>query len=118
METLSSEKLAEKKCHPASDLERATLEVARSQAAKLDGWQLLHGGKRLRKDWVFEDFSAGVEFLRKVARLADEEDHHPEAHLQRFRHLRLELWTHAINGLSENDFILAAKIDRLSAGRK
>jgi len=46
-----------------------------------------------------------------VAELAEQEGHHPDLHLERYRNVWIELWTHAIGGLSENDFILAAKID-------
>ena len=56
---------------------------------------------------------AGVEFFNKVAALAEEEGHHPDLHLEGYRQLAVELWTHAIGGLSENDFILAAKINQI-----
>lgn len=68
---------------------------------------------RIRKDWIVKDFMAGIEFLSRVAELAEREGHHPDLHLQGYRNVWIELWTHAIGGLSENDFILAAKIDRL-----
>jgi 4a-hydroxytetrahydrobiopterin dehydratase len=48
-----------------------------------------------------------------VAQLAEEEGHHPDLHLENYRQAWIEIWTHAISGLSENDFILAAKIERL-----
>lgn len=56
---------------------------------------------------------AGVEFFNKVAALAEEEGHHPDLHLEGYRQVAVELWTHAIGGLSENDFILAAKINQI-----
>ena len=56
---------------------------------------------------------AGLAFFEKVAAVAEEEGHHPDLHLEGYRNVAIELWTHAIGGLSENDFILAAKIDRL-----
>ena len=56
---------------------------------------------------------AGIEFFNKVAALAEEEGHHPDLHLEGYRQVAVELWTHAIGGLSENDFILAAKINQL-----
>jgi len=65
-----------------------------------------------------KDFLAAVDFLRRVADLAESEGHHPDLHLERYRHVSVELWTHAIGGLSENDFILAAKIDRLPKALK
>ena len=56
---------------------------------------------------------AGIEFFNKVAALAEEEGHHPDLHLEGYRQVAVELWTHAIGGLSENDFILAAKINQI-----
>jgi len=60
-----------------------------------------------------KNFVAGVEFFTRVAELAESEGHHPDLHLDGYRHVWIELWTHAVGGLSENDFMLAAKIDRL-----
>jgi len=54
-----------------------------------------------------------LEFFNAVGKLPEEENHHPDLHLENYRNVWIELWTHAIGGLSENDFILAAKIDRL-----
>ena len=56
---------------------------------------------------------AGIDFFNKVAALAEEEGHHPDLHLVGYRNVAIELWTHAVNGLTENDFILAARIDQL-----
>ena len=53
-----------------------------------------------------------------MAQLAEEDGHHPDIHLEGYRRVWIELWTHAIGGLSENDFILAAKIDQLPIGVK
>lgn len=86
---------------------------AEAQVAKLPGWRLSSDGKKIGKDWVVKNFDAGIDFFRKVAKLADDEDHHPDLHLAGYRNVRIELSTHAIGGLSENDFILAAKIDKL-----
>jgi len=56
---------------------------------------------------------AGIEFFNKVAALAEDEGHHPDLHLEGYRQVAVELWTHDIGGLSENDFILAAKINEI-----
>ena len=53
-----------------------------------------------------------MKFVNRVADLAEEEGHHPDIHIH-YNRVRFDIWTHAINGLSENDFILAAKIDSL-----
>ena len=60
-----------------------------------------------------KDFKAGIAFFNRVAELAEAEGHHPDLHLEDYRNVWIELWTHSIGGLSENDFILAAKIDQL-----
>jgi 4a-hydroxytetrahydrobiopterin dehydratase len=56
---------------------------------------------------------AAVKFINSVAEIAEKEDHHPDVHLTGYRNLKIDLSTHALGGLSENDFILAAKINEL-----
>jgi 4a-hydroxytetrahydrobiopterin dehydratase len=92
---------------------RYTPAEARQQLGSLVGWRLTDDGRQIRKEWEVKDFGAGMEFFQKVAQLAESEGHHPDLHLEGYRHVRIELSTHSIGGLSENDFILAAKIDRL-----
>jgi 4a-hydroxytetrahydrobiopterin dehydratase len=94
------------------------LEEAERQLEHIQGWRLTHNGQRIRKDWVMKDFAAAIDFFHRVAELAEAESHHPDLHLENYRNVWIELWTHAIGGLSENDFILAAKIDELPAKRK
>ena len=60
---------------------------------------------------------AGIDFFNKVAALAEDEGHHPDLHLEGYRNLSIAIWTHAAGGLTENDFILAAKIDQIGRGR-
>jgi len=88
------------------------LEVAREQLKQLDHWQLTHDGQRIRKEWTVKNFMAGMTFFQRVAELAEVDGHHPDLHLEGYRNVAIELCTHAIGGLSENDFILAAKIDQ------
>jgi 4a-hydroxytetrahydrobiopterin dehydratase len=54
-----------------------------------------------------------LRFFEQVARVAEDDGHHPDLHIEGYRNVWIELWTHAIGGLSENDFILAAKIDHI-----
>lgn len=84
-----------------------------SRLQSLPGWHATRGATRIRKEWRVKDFIAAIDFFAKVAELAQAENHHPDLHLEEYRNVTVELWTHAIGGLSENDFILAAKIDRL-----
>jgi 4a-hydroxytetrahydrobiopterin dehydratase len=76
-------------------------------------WRLASDGKRIRREWRVKDFVTALDFFRRVGELAQAEDHHPDLHLTGYRNVALELSTHAVGGLTENDFILAAKIDRL-----
>lgn len=68
---------------------------------------------RLRRTFVLPHFRKALAFTNRIGMLAEEEGHHPEFHLTGFNKVTLELWTHAIEGLSENDFVLAKKIDAL-----
>jgi 4a-hydroxytetrahydrobiopterin dehydratase len=76
-------------------------------------WSLSGDGKRIRREWTVKGFPAGLRFFEKVGELAEAEGHHPDLHLTGYRHVAVELSTHAVGGLTENDFILAAKIDGL-----
>jgi 4a-hydroxytetrahydrobiopterin dehydratase len=108
------EQLAAKRCAACEGgVPPYTPAQAEAQVAVLAGWQLTADGARIRKDWQVQDFLAGVAFFSRVAELAEAEGHHPDLHLDGYRHVWIELWTHAAGGLTENDFILAAKIDRL-----
>lgn len=69
----------------------------------------------ISKTYTFENFAKALEFVNTVGALAEAEQHHPNIVLYDYKHVRLELNTHAIEGLSENDFIVAAKIDQLGA---
>ena len=110
----SADELARKKCAPCEGGVAPFLPAeCESQLKALAGWRLTHDGKRIRKDWVVKHFLAGMAFFDAVAKLAEEEQHHPDLHLEGYRNVWIDIWTHAIGGLSENDFILAAKIDRL-----
>ena len=119
MDIQTTEQLAQKRCVPCEGgVPKYSLEDAQAQLAKLTGWRLTHDGQRIRKDWVVKNFMAGMDFFDHVARAAEDDNHHPDLHLESYRKVWIELWTHAIGGLSENDFILAAKIDRLPVAVK
>jgi 4a-hydroxytetrahydrobiopterin dehydratase len=75
------------------------------------GW-IVRDNKKITKEFSFVNFKHTMSFVNEVARISEEEGHHPVMHIS-YGSAEIELWTHAINGLSENDFILAAKIDRI-----
>jgi 4a-hydroxytetrahydrobiopterin dehydratase len=72
-------------------------------------------GRKLMRQFQFEDFVAAMEFVNRVADLAEQEGHHPNIAID-YKRVTFTVWTHAIDDLSESDFILAAKIDELYAG--
>jgi 4a-hydroxytetrahydrobiopterin dehydratase len=114
MEIQTTAELQAKKCQPCEGgVPPATLEEAKRQLAKLPGWKLTDDGQRIRKEWAVKDFMTGIHFFNAVAKVAQADDHHPDLHLTGYRNVAIELSTHAIGGLSENDFILAAKIDEV-----
>src|SRR4051812_37682579 len=104
----------------AADLTRRRCRACESGVPRLEGealraylgavprWQLSADGQHIRREWLVKDFAAGLDFFRRVGELAEGEDHHPDLHLTGYRCVAVELSTHAIGGLSENDFILAA----------
>lgn len=110
-----SANLASKKCIPC---EAGTPAMSRREAVKLleeiSGWELVDVGSslKIRKSFKFASYMEGIDFVDKVARVAEQEGHHPNLEVG-YAKVAVNLWTHAIGGLSENDFILAAKIDNL-----
>jgi 4a-hydroxytetrahydrobiopterin dehydratase len=69
-------------------------------------------GDRLKRTFVFHDFADAMRFVNEMAAVAEAEQHHPDFTVH-YREVTVTIWTHAVGGLSENDFILAAKIDAL-----
>lgn len=76
------------------------------------GWQIIQD-HHLEKEYRFPDFAAALAFTNQIGALAEKEGHHPDIHLS-YGKVKIVLWTHKIDGLSENDFILAVKCDDLS----
>ncbi len=84
----------------------------------LPKWKLTADGKGIRREWRMKDFAAALAFFNAIGQVAEAEDHHPDLHLTGYRNAAVELSTHAIGGLSDNDFIVAAKIDQAPAEEK
>jgi 4a-hydroxytetrahydrobiopterin dehydratase len=78
---------------------------------ELNGWEVVEG-HHLRKSFEFENFSESLSFVNHIGRLAEEQGHHPDIFFG-WGHAEVSIWTHKIDGLTESDFILAAKIDAL-----
>ena len=75
-------------------------------------WQVDEDSSMISRRFTFPDFVHTMSFANHVAELAETEGHHPDMHIF-YDHLDIDIWTHAINGLHENDFILAAKINNI-----
>ena len=106
---------AEKKCKPC---EGGTLPLIAEQAEEYlktlpEEWRVL-GGNKISKEFVLKDFVKAIAFVDRIADVAESEGHHPDIFI-RYNKVEITLWTHAIGGLSENDFIVAAKIEQMSA---
>ncbi len=106
-------RLIDKKCvayeSGAPQLSPAEIKEFRKELTR--DWEIFDSN-RMRYEFTFPDFKAAMHFVDKVARLAESEGHHPDIHI-RYSRVMIELSTHTIGGLSENDFILAAKIENL-----
>ncbi|MCF7833867.1 MAG: 4a-hydroxytetrahydrobiopterin dehydratase [Candidatus Pacebacteria bacterium] len=109
---MSKSDLIKKKCVPCKDksikaLSGKDLEDYMEEAF---GWGIDVDLKKISKEFVFKDFIGAINFVERVADLAEEEGHHPDIHVY-YNKVVIELWTHSVGGLTENDFILAVKID-------
>ncbi len=91
-----------------------TMSETEKYLAQLTGWMYSIKNKTISKEYTFKGFADAMAFANQIAVLAEEEGHHPDL-LVSWGKVRVELSTHAIHGLSENDFILAAKIDELKS---
>lgn len=87
-------------------------EEAVKLAAEVNHWPLSDDAKSISREFLFKDFKESLAFINKVGELAEAENHHPDIHCW-WNKVKLELSTHAVGGLSNNDFILASKINLL-----
>ena len=111
--------LEQKKCQPCEGMgDPLNAEQATEQLKSTQGWTLNTDGKGITRQYVTKNFMAAINFIQQVAEIAEGEDHHPDIHLTGYRNLKINLSTHAIGGLSENDFIVAAKINNVSVELK
>lgn len=103
------ENLINKRCVPHEKMVALNQEEIKDYLSQLkEGWTL--EDSKIKKLFKFEDFVKAMEFVNKIADVAEQEGHHPDIAIY-YNKVEITLWTHFINGLSENDFIVAAKID-------
>jgi 4a-hydroxytetrahydrobiopterin dehydratase len=103
---LTIEELAAKTCHERKGIPPMTRQEAERYLRDLVGWMMIDGS--IEKEFRFKSYLEGLDFAHSVGKIAEEQDHHPDI-LIKWRCVKLTLSTHSVNGLSENDFIMAAK---------
>ena len=108
--------LDEKKCVPCEGgIPALDISEIHKYQKKIDGWDIVKNEKGihfLEKKFIFKNFVESQKFVNEVGRVSEEEGHHPEI-LFGWGYAKINISTHAIEGLSENDFILASKIDKI-----
>ena len=103
--------LASKTCDPCrGGVPPLSMDVASRLMEQLDGWAFEQG--HLTKSYNFADFAGALEFVNKIGAISEEQAHHPDIYMT-WGKVSVEIWTHKIDGLTESDFILAAKFDEV-----
>ena len=103
--------LAEKTCVPCrGGVPPLTASQITPLAAQVDKWSVVEN-HHIEKEFKFPDFKTALDFVNEVGTIAEEQGHHPDIYLA-WGKAQIKIWTHKINGLTESDFILAAKVDR------
>ena len=107
-------KLTEQKCEACrADTPPLSPDAVRDMMPEIPEWTLKDSG--IERTFHFKDFKEAMQFVNQVADAANQEDHHPDIHIY-YNKVHIVLFTHKIKGLSQNDFILAAKIDAIPGG--
>ena len=110
--------LANKKCVPCEGgIPAFDLSEIHKYLKKVDGWNVLKNDKNnyyIEKDFKFKNFEESQKFVNKVGKIAEIENHHPDINFG-WGYAKIKISTHAIDGLAESDFVLAAKIDKLQS---
>jgi len=107
-------KLTEQKCEACeggvAPLNKTEVDILLKQ---VPGWEVSADVKSIQRLYTFKNFKDTLVFVNKVGELAETEGHHPDLHITNYKHLTIVLTTNAIGGLSNNDFILASKINTI-----
>lgn len=110
---MQSKVLSERHCKPCEGgVEALTPDQVSEELAKVPGWSVSADTKTIHRYFHLSGFSEVMAFVNALAAMADREGHHPDVHFG-YNYCKVEFTTHAINGLSENDFICAAKVNQL-----
>ena len=109
--------LSQKKCIPADvGTPAMSLPQARALLREIPGWELALDNRAIKRRLTFRDFMSALSFVNQLAAIAESENHHPDIMLG-WGYAEIVLWTHAVVGLHENDFIMASKINQLKSSR-
>ena len=109
------EQLTNKKCVPCEGIGRpySYLEI-KAYLPQVPGWVMAHDAKSIEQSFTLKNFVACVDLINKIKDIAEDEMHHPDLHLTGYNNLKVVLYTHALGGVTENDLILAAKINAIN----
>jgi 4a-hydroxytetrahydrobiopterin dehydratase len=108
------EQLTNKKCVPCEGIGRAlTSAEVKAHMGEIPGWVLAQDGKSIERAFTLKNFVACVDLINRIKDIAEDEMHHPDLHLTGYKNLKVVLYTHALGGITENDLIVAAKINQL-----
>ena len=111
---MTKEDLAQKSCVPCKgDVPPLEGEALESLSKQLPEWDVVRG-HHLRREYTFSNFAKALEFVNRVGEVAEAEGHHPNISFT-WGKVDIEIFTHSIDGLTESDFVLAAKIERLKS---
>ena len=108
------EELSKKRCEPCEGgIDPLTREQFSVYLEQVADWTIFDEDSKMEREYQFKDFAEALAFINKVGAIAEEEGHHPNILLHGWNKVKLELYTHAIGGLSINDFVCAVKFDQL-----
>jgi len=106
--------LIDKKCMPCEGIGKAySLAEIQALMSEIPGWVLAQDGRSIERTFILKNFVACINLINKIKGIAEDEMHHPDIHLTGYKNLRVVLYTHALGGVTENDLIIAAKINQL-----
>ena len=107
--------LTKKKCVPCEGTVKAySPQEVQGRLGEIPGWALGPDGKSIWRQYTLKNFVAAVNLINKIKDIAEDQMHHPDLHLTGYKNLKVVLYTHALGGVTENDLIVAAKIEELN----
>jgi len=110
-----AENLSQQKCEPCEGgVDPLTRDDFEPYLEQVTDWSVVENDKKIERNFEFKNFPQALEFVNEVGEIAEDEGHHPDIFIHGWNNVKISLWTHAIGGLSINDFIVATKIDKVN----